>query len=219
MSDAALSDTKKKRVLAVDDEQEVLRLYDTFLRYRGYDVIALNRAEECLAFLAADVADILLLDVNMPGIDGLKVLEMIRSDERLQDMRVIMITARRDEETVRRAAKLGIDDFVIKPFKLRELAERIAIELFAITDAELRNIFKAPMQMRTSQLRQQGLTDFDPLHWDSYPVRYRNQDLCILMPRGTRPSRFSKALTHELEKRVIVYFRHPQRWKKIWPPR
>lgn len=207
----------KKKVLAVDDEEEILRLYTTFLEYRGYEVIAVNNAAECLAFLNSEFADIMLLDVNMPGIDGLKLLEMIKSDERLKDMRVVMVSARRDEDTVREASRLGCDGYVVKPFKLKELGERIGLELFAVDDQDLRAIFKGTLHVKTSLLREPGLADYDPVHWDSYPVKYKDVELCLLIPRGVRPARFARALTDDMEKRVLVFFKHPQKWKRIWP--
>lgn len=207
----------KKRVLAVDDEEEILRLYTTFLEYRGYEVIAVNNAAECLAFLNGEFADIMLLDLNMPGIDGLKLLEMVKSDERLKEMRVVMVSASRDEDSVREASRLGCDGYVVKPFKLKELGERIGLELFAVDDDDLRAIFKGQMHVRTSLLRELGLTEYNVLHWDSYPVKYKDVELCVLVPRGVRPERFARALTDDMEKRVLVFFRHPQKWKRIWP--
>lgn len=207
----------KKRVLAVDDEEEILRLYTTFLEYRGYEVIAVNNAPECLAFLNSEIADILLLDVNMPGIDGLKLLEMIKSDERLKDMRVVMVSARRDEDTVREASRLGCDGYVVKPFKLKELGERIGMELFAVNDDDLRTIFKGQLHVKTTMLKEPGLTDYNAVNWDPYPVKFKDMNLCILVPRGIRPERFARALSDEMEKRVVVFFRHPQKWKRIWP--
>lgn len=207
----------KKRVLAVDDEQEILDLYTTFLQFRGYEVVTADNAEACIEYLRNDTADILLLDVNMPGIDGLKVLEMIRADVRSQDMRVIMVSARRDEDTVREAVKSGCDGFVVKPFKLKDLAERIATELFTVTEAEIRSILRTPLGVKTTVFREAGATDYNPAHWDPYVVRYKDATLCLLVPRGVRPTQFAKALDEELEKRVVVLFKHPQKWKKVFP--
>src|SRR5690606_38454222 len=121
----------RKRILAVDDEEEILRLYESFLSLGGYEVVTATSAEECMRHLKEEAApDMLLLDVNMPGIDGLKLLEFVRGSQRLAGMRVLMISAKRDEVTVRRAVELGCDGFLVKPFDLKELERRISLELF-----------------------------------------------------------------------------------------
>lgn len=217
MGTPAHQQIKTKRVLAVDDEQEILNLYTTFLQYRGYEVTTVDSAAACLDHLKTQVPDMLLLDVNMPGIDGLKVLEMIRSDARSKDMRVIMVSARRDEATVRDAVLRGCDGFVVKPFKLEELAERIATELFQLTDTEVRALFRANLELKTNVFREPGLQDLSAHTWDAYVVRYNNANLCVMVPRGVRPGHFSRALPAEVEKRVMVFYRHPQKWKKVWP--
>ena len=73
-----------------------------------------------------------LLDVNMPKVNGLLVLEMLREDEKYKKIPIIMISARRDVQTITKAAQLGCDSFVIKPFKLAELSKRIYLELFSV---------------------------------------------------------------------------------------
>lgn len=208
---------RRKRVLAVDDEEEILRLYQTFLQYRDYEVIAVNNAEACIEFLKTEVADVLLLDVNMPGIDGLQLLEMIRADVRLKDMRVIMISAKRDEDTVKSAVKLGCDGFIVKPFKLKDLAERIAMEMVTINEDDIRQFVRQSLNIRTGAFKEPGMAEFSVLHWDSYPLKHADTNLLLLVPRGVRPALFGKASDDELQKRVIVLYRHPQRWKKIWP--
>ncbi len=207
----------RKRVLVVDDEEEILQICSTFLADQGYEVIAVKSAAECLAFLSSEFADIMLLDVNLPRVDGFKLLEMVKSDDRQKDMRIIMVSARRDEETVRDALRLGCDGFVVKPFKLKELAERIGFELFQINDADVRAILKIPMQVRTILLKETGLSDFNAAHWDSYPIKFKEMSLCVLMPRGVRPSKLAKALDEELDKKILVFHKHPHRWKRIWP--
>jgi len=208
---------RRKRVLAVDDEEEILRLYQTFLQYRDYEVITIDNAEDCASFLKTEHADILLLDVNMPGIDGLQLLEMIRTDARLKEMRVIMVSAKRDEETVKKAVKLGCDGFIVKPFKLKDLSERIAMEMMIITEEDIRGFLRGGLHIRTTMFKEPGMNEFSVLQWDPYPLKYQDANICLLVPRGIRPAMFLKAPLEELESKVVVLYRHPQRWKRIWP--
>jgi CheY-like chemotaxis protein len=213
----AVLESPKRRVLAVDDEPEILQLYRTFLKYRGYEVIAVDNATACLDFLATDSADLLLLDVNMPGIDGLKVLEMIRSDQRQRDMRVIMVSARRDEDTVVGAVQLGCDGFLLKPFKFKDLGERIAVELFSVDDVDIRGLLKGSLVTSPGTLLEPGLSELNILACDAYTVQHQGVTLAIVLPRGMNPTMLARALPVEVAKRVTVYYRHPQRWKRVWP--
>lgn len=208
----------KKRVLAVDDEEEILRLYETFLGFTDYEVVAVTNAEECMRFLKSEIADILLLDINMPGIDGLQVLEFIRANEKLNGMRVFMISAKRDEETVRKAMLLGCDGYIVKPFKLAELERRIAMELISISIEDIRALVNAGVSVKTALFREPGIQEFSPQQWDPYPVKHAGMNLCLMVPRGVRPTHFVKAPADEVEKRVVVMFKHPTKWKKVFPP-
>jgi len=209
----------RKRVLAVDDDEELLGVYESFLGFAGYEVIAVNNAEACLRFLKEDVADLILLDVNMPGINGLQLLEFIRSSERIRAMRVIMVSGNHDEETVRKALLLGCDAFVVKPFNPVDLERRIAMELVSITAADIRALVSGELREKRSLLREPGMQEFSVLLWDSYPVTFKSIRLCILVPRGVRPGHFANAPTEELEERLVVLFRHPQKWTEVWPRR
>jgi DNA-binding response OmpR family regulator len=172
----------RKRVLAIDDEKEILQLYASFLTHCGYDVVTADNAKEGLEQLRLSPFDLLLLDVNMPGIDGLKTLEAIRGDLRTRDTTVFMVSARRDESTVREAAKIGCDNFIIKPFKLKDLAERIGLELYSISEHELRSLVRGPVILKPAVFKEPGMHDLSPLNWDGFLVKHNDQTLCLLVP-------------------------------------
>jgi DNA-binding response OmpR family regulator len=206
-----------KKILAVDDEQEILLLYNTFLQFKGYEVTAVASAEQCIAHLKKDTPDVILLDVNMPGIDGLRLLEMIKLEPSAHDLPIIMISARGDEATVKAAVKLGCDNFIVKPFKLNELAARIASELFGNATLDVRSLFDHAVFIRTSVFREPGMNEFNSLHWDPYPIKYDEQDLILMLPRGMRPSSLIRLPEAELAQKIVVVYRHPLRWKRLWP--
>jgi len=124
MSPDAVS-TEDVTILAVDDLPQNLRLLDAILSPRGYRVLTAASGEEALAVLPTSGADLVLLDILMPGIDGYEVCRRIRSTPGSEFLPVVMITASGDQEKVR-AIEAGADVFVFKPLNQGELLARVA---------------------------------------------------------------------------------------------
>lgn len=111
------------RVLVVDDEPAIRRALRPPLAELGFQVAEASRGEEALQLLHAGNIDVILLDINMPGIGGIETLRRIRSVA--PRLPVIMVTVRDGEEEKVEALELGADDYVTKPFSIRELIARI----------------------------------------------------------------------------------------------
>lgn len=123
MDDAVL---KQSRILIVDDEPANVRLLEKMLRNSGYtNVSSTTSSVEMLAMYAADNPDILLLDINMPEIDGFGVLERLKDIEPGDYLPVLVLTAQIDRDTKIRALECGAMDFVTKPFDHIEVLNRI----------------------------------------------------------------------------------------------
>jgi class 3 adenylate cyclase len=115
----------RTRVLVVDDQPANVRLLDAILTPLGYDVPTASSGEEALQAIAADVPDLVLLDIVMPGMDGYEVCERIRERPETAYLPVVMITASGDEQKVQ-ALQAGADDFLTKPIDRSELLARVA---------------------------------------------------------------------------------------------
>jgi adenylate cyclase len=111
-------------VLAVDDQPPNLRLLDAVFSPRGYRVITASSGEQALELLPSSEADLVLLDIVMPGMDGYEVCRRIRSEASTAFLPVVMITASGEQEK-KRAIEAGADDFVSKPFHQGELLARV----------------------------------------------------------------------------------------------
>jgi DNA-binding response OmpR family regulator len=111
------------RILLIDDEPAVTRMVARGLTLSGFEVLVAETGEDGLGLLASEPVDLVLLDIMLPGKDGLEVLDEIRL--RQSDLPVIMLTARGDPSTRAAALAAGANDYITKPFTFRELQSRV----------------------------------------------------------------------------------------------
>jgi two-component system, OmpR family, KDP operon response regulator KdpE len=114
------------KILVVDDEPQVRRVMRTTLTAEGYTISEARNGEEGLQCFRSQLPDIILLDMNMPGMDGLEACREIR---RNSDVPIIMLTVRSAERDKVLALDAGADDYVVKPFGMQELLARIRAAL------------------------------------------------------------------------------------------
>lgn len=115
----------KKHILVVEDEEDILALLHFNLIKAGYDVECASCGEEGLSKVRETLPDLILLDLMLPGIDGLEICRRLRNDKTTQDVPIVMLTARGEEGDVVRGLELGADDYVTKPFSVKVLLARI----------------------------------------------------------------------------------------------
>lgn len=115
----------KKVVLTVDDEIHILELLKYNLEEAGYEIIQAETGESAVDILKKNKVDLVLLDQMLPGIDGLEVLRRIRADLNLNKIHVIMLTAKGEEFDKVLGLEMGADDYISKPFGIRELLARV----------------------------------------------------------------------------------------------
>lgn len=113
------------RVLLVDDEDQLRRVMRDLLEREGYTVFEASDGAEALEQVDVHAPDILVLDLNLPGLDGYGVIAQLRSRPTTENLPIIVLTARGDEENEVRVFELGADDFLSKPFRARALSARI----------------------------------------------------------------------------------------------
>jgi two-component system phosphate regulon response regulator PhoB len=112
-------------ILVVDDEEDVLELLRYNLEKDGFKVYTAVTGEEALKKAVDKLPDLVVLDVMLPGIDGLEVCKKLKSDSKTSQIPVILLTARGEESDIVSGLEIGADDYVTKPFSPRELIARI----------------------------------------------------------------------------------------------
>ena len=112
-------------ILAVDDEVDILELISFNLKAAGYHVVTALTGEEALKRCEVEKPSLVLLDIMLPGIDGLEVCRRLKGDRTTSNIPIIMLTARGDEVDKILGLELGADDYITKPFSVRELAARV----------------------------------------------------------------------------------------------
>jgi DNA-binding response OmpR family regulator len=113
------------RVLLVEDDQHIRELVELHLQLEGLTVVPVSDGNEALALARADAFDLIVLDLMLPGLDGVTVCRAIRRESRSSDVPILMLTARRDEVDKVLGLDSGADDYLTKPFGVRELVARV----------------------------------------------------------------------------------------------
>src|SRR5258708_17563287 len=113
------------KVLIVEDEKDIVDLLRFNLKQAGHDPVIATTGEEALTLIARSVPDLVLLDLMLPDLPGTEICRRIKGDARTRHVPVIMLTARGEEVDRLVGFELGADDFVTKPFSVRELLLRV----------------------------------------------------------------------------------------------
>ena len=124
MSDSA-ADKTSGRVLVVEDDQHIRDLVMLHLRLEGLAAVAADDGAEGLRLARTEPFDLMILDVMLPGLDGITVTRAIRREPHLKDVPILMLTARREESDKVNGLESGADDYLTKPFGIREFIARV----------------------------------------------------------------------------------------------
>jgi len=118
------------KILIVEDDEALATLYKTELELKSYEVFVVSNGSLALSEVRKIIPDLVLLDIMLPGKNGLEILQEIRIDEKLKDVKVIMLTNFGSEENVSTALELGAVDYIMK-YKIvpSELTDRVAVIL------------------------------------------------------------------------------------------
>jgi len=118
----------KKRIMIVDDDRITLQICEYILKKQGYYVVTVESGKRCLEYLRDESnppVDCIILDIEMPLLNGYNTLSSIRQSEKLMKIPVMFLTAAATQDTVKEAIRLGVTSYLKKPFLPDELSERV----------------------------------------------------------------------------------------------
>lgn len=187
-----------RKVLIVDDDVKIVELVKLYLNRDGYKVLTAYDGVEALRLARESKPDLIVLDLMLPGIDGLKITQTLRNES---DVPIIMLTARTTEEDRLAGLDLGADDYVTKPFSPKELAARVRAVLRRLPD-EAQSRGPAEVKYRgleVSFLKHEALLDGKPLNLT--PVEFKLLGVFIKEPERvfSRAQLIEKAFGYDFD--------------------
>jgi len=114
-----------KKILIADDEVNIVISLEFLMKREGFEVVIASDGEEAIAKIREEKPDLVLLDVMMPRKTGFEVCQEVRSNPELQDLKILMLTAKGRDTEVAKGMALGADEYMTKPFSTHELVERV----------------------------------------------------------------------------------------------
>ena len=114
-----------KKILIVDDEPNIIMSLEYTFKKNNFEVFIARDGQEALDILQNEVPDIIILDVMMPNVDGYATLEEIKKDLKLNDCKVIFLSAKNKESDIQKGLDLGASAYLTKPFSIKKLTEKV----------------------------------------------------------------------------------------------
>lgn len=133
-----------EKILIVDDEAFILELLKINLEVKGFEVITSNKGENIFSILDKEKPNLLLLDLMLPGINGLDICKSIKKSKKYKNLGIIIISAKSEENDKIIGLEIGADDYITKPFSIKEMIARI--------NAVIRRTSKTPVKLETKKI-------------------------------------------------------------------
>ena len=114
-----------KKILIADDEHKIMMTLEYAFRKANYQVFIARDGSEVLEILEKEIPDVILLDIMMPVLDGYSTVSEIKKNEKLQRVKIILLSAKAREEDIKKGLDLGVDAYVTKPYSIKKLLEKV----------------------------------------------------------------------------------------------
>src|SRR5579884_3660419 len=160
-----------QRIVMIEDEPDIVQLVRYGFEKEGFQLESFTRAHEGLESLKKKTADLVLLDILLPDMNGLEICKRMRADDRLKNVPVIFLTAKGEEIDRVLGLELGADDYVVKPFSPRELVARIKAVLRRQERKEERPTFIETRDLRLDPRTQEVIVRGQPIELSTLEFR------------------------------------------------
>jgi DNA-binding response OmpR family regulator len=128
----------RKKILVVDDEKDIVELVRFNLERDGFKVVPAYNGEDALRLVKVQLPDLIVLDLMLPGMDGLEACRILKRDSSTFSIPIIMLTAKGEESDIVVGLELGADDYITKPFGIKEMIARVKTVLRRVSQPERR---------------------------------------------------------------------------------
>ncbi len=115
----------KKKILIVDDEPNIIMSLEYTFKKNNFEVFIARDGQEALDILESQIPNVIILDVMMPNVDGYATLEAVRKEEKLNNCKVIFLSAKNKESDIQKGMDLGANAYMTKPFSLKKLIDKV----------------------------------------------------------------------------------------------
>lgn len=176
------AEMKNAKVFVIEDESDIAELIRFNLSLEGYAVRCFPSGEAALQACRLEIPDIFLLDLMLPGLNGLQICQRLRADKKTQDIPVVMVTARGEEQDILRGLEAGADDYVTKPFSPKVLGAKVG--------AVLKRTSKKDVDDNASVIEVHNIVIHPGRHEvtvDGEKIELRNSEFRILQFLAQRP--------------------------------
>ncbi len=194
---------EKAKILVVDDEKPIRDVLEDILTLQGYEVAQAKNGMEALDMMKKNAPDVMLLDINMPGLDGLEVTRRVKKDKSLQHIPLVIVSGLDDMQARIEALKLGANDYLLKPFHVEELKARVRslVKVKAYNDhmSTYQKKLESDVRERTRDLKMAleklKKSSLDTIYRLSRATEYKDEDTASHIERI---SHYVQALAEEM---------------------
>ncbi len=115
----------KKKILVIEDELDIIKIIEFNLTQEGYNIISINSGKEAISTVQKEEPDLIILDIMIPDLDGFEICKLLKANDNLKHIPIIMLSAKSQEHSIVTGLELGADDYITKPFSVHILVARI----------------------------------------------------------------------------------------------
>jgi two-component system chemotaxis response regulator CheY len=208
---------KNDRILLADDSPDAVNLMKKALENSGYEVVTTINGTECFEKFIQSDFQMVVLDFQMPGSNGIETLRRIRKHRNPEELPVVMITAKQSKDLLKSAIRSGVNDFILKPFLGSDLSKRVEKILVKLTEEQISRILMSLNVADMSTLDGESKKTLSSKGLTSYPFTIGHIKCCAILKLGINPHIVSKHSPQKMADELVLIAKGGFLWNTIWP--